>query len=64
MQSSESEPELIFKLSARNEFYCSACGNTVASVGNARFVVDGLSDLIEAFATHVEHFHPTQVISR
>lgn len=62
MESSESEPELIFRLSDQNEFYCSACGGTIASISNARFVVgDGIPGLIAAFKEHVEHHHPRQV---
>lgn len=58
MESLESEPELIFKLSNQSEFYCSACGDTIASVGNARFVTVGLADLIESFREHVKRVHP------
>jgi hypothetical protein len=60
MESFESEPELVFKLSDQNEFYCSACGSTVASIGNGRFVIGGIPGLIAAFKEHVERYHPTQ----
>jgi hypothetical protein len=60
MESSESEPELVFKLSDQNEFYCSACGCAVASIGNGRFVVSGLPDLIVLFKQHVERYQPKQ----
>ena len=51
-----SESEATFKLS-ENEFHCSACQITIASVGNGRFVVAGLADLIAAFRDHVAHYH-------
>ncbi len=56
MAKSELEPTLTFKLS-ENDFRCSACQVTIASVGNGRFVVAGLTDLIAAFRDHVAHYH-------
>jgi hypothetical protein len=64
VESSESEPELIFRLSDQNEFYCSACGDTVASLGNGRFAIGGIPGLIAAFREHVQRQHPTQVSGR
>jgi len=57
MPKSEPEPLLTLKLSDRNEFHCSACQRSVTSVGNGRFVVVGITDLIASFEEHVSRFH-------
>ena len=51
------EPTLTLKLSDGNEFYCSACHTSIASLGNGRFIVGPLRELVEMFRNHVERFH-------
>jgi hypothetical protein len=57
MEKPKSEPMLTFRLSEGNEFRCSACGHAVVQLGNARFVVSGIPDLIAAFKEHVGRVH-------
>jgi|HubBroStandDraft_2_1064218.scaffolds.fasta_scaffold1648732_1 hypothetical protein len=59
MDSTIPEPMLTFKLSDRNEFHCSACGQEVASAYNSRFIVDRVADLIATFKVDVEQCHFT-----
>jgi hypothetical protein len=54
----DSEPTLTLQLSDENEFYCSACQNSIASIGNGRFIVSGIPDLIAIFREHVDRYHP------
>jgi hypothetical protein len=49
------EPILTFKLSRPGKFHCSSCRD-VAEEG--AFTLEGrLQDLIDAFKTHVKHYH-------
>ena len=65
MAKSESEePMLTFKLSDKTEFRCSICQNAVASVGNGRFVIVGLPDLIAAFREHVRRYHTNEEVTQ
>lgn len=57
MANSSPEPMLTFKLSDKNDFYCSACQQPVASLGNGRFIVATLHDLIAVFREHVRRCH-------
>ena len=48
---------LTFKLSEVNTFRCSACEQEIGSLGNGRFVIGGIADLIAIFKIHVEQNH-------
>jgi hypothetical protein len=64
MAKPKSEPLLTFKLSEADEFRCSACGHAVVQLGNARFVVSGIPDLIAAFKEHVGRVHTKEDASQ
>lgn len=51
------EPTLTLKLSDGNNFYCSACHDCIASIGNGRFIIGSLRELVEMFRNHVERLH-------
>jgi len=53
-----------FKLSDETKFRCSACQSPIASVGNDRFVMVGLADLIAAFRDHVRRYHAKEDATR
>jgi hypothetical protein len=60
MDTTIAEPMLTFKLSDRNEFHCSTCGQKIALAHNSRFIVDRVADLIAAFKTHIEDCHANE----
>jgi|HubBroStandDraft_6_1064221.scaffolds.fasta_scaffold2690380_2 hypothetical protein len=45
------EPTLTLKLSDGNKFYCSACHDCIASIGNGRFIMEVFENWSRCSAT-------------